>query len=370
MNDYGKTTDIKVDMAESLWPKLHRLAEGYKEGDDLIRQVQELVREIESDFDESGVYTPVFEELDEVFSPAKKPYATGETFKALNHPDYRILTDGLLVIGAEANTGKTTLMTALAVDLLANNANMCALVYSLDDGGTMTKRRVVSQIVGKSLFETHTVPRSELTAADEQVLKRIYVRDTIRVNDIEREALRIKKATGCQSIYIGIDYLQIIPLPGEKGGVREGLNEVVKRLKEIQKKLSTEGCLLVLLSQLNRPGNEENPYTMSRFRETSEIENQADIALLMFPKDSNPNKEDNRERKIMVVKNKKGSRGRWWKTSLVRGHRFSHWEQFDPKEEKRKAGGSNGKQQTPRESDEQVSKKPNPYSGPEDWGSR
>lgn len=343
MNDYGKTTDIKVDMAESLWPKLHRLAEGYKEGDDLVRQVQDLVRDIESDFDESGVYTPVLEELDEVFSPTNAPYATGETFEALNHPDYRILTDGLLVIGAEANTGKTTLMTALAVNLLTNNPNMCALVYSLDDGGTMTKKRVVSQIVGKSLFESHSVPRSDLTNYDEQVLKRIYVRDTIRLNDIEREALRIKKSTGCQSIYIGIDYLQIIPMPGNRGGVREGLNEVVKRLKEIQKRLATEGCLLVLLSQLNRVGKEENPYTMSRFRETSEIENQADVALLMDLMDSDPEKEDDRERKIVVVKNKKGARGRWWKTSLTRGHRFSHWEQFDPKGNKnREAEGGSG----------------------------
>lgn len=327
-DDYGKTTDITEDMAEALLPKLRKLVERYKPGDDLLQDAQDLLSEVATDFDESGIYSPIVDELDEVFSPSKTPYAVGPTFADLNHPDYRVLVDNMVVIGAEANTGKTSLMTALAADLLAHNPNMCALIYSLDDGGTMTKKRIVSQLVGDSLLKTHSVPRSRLSERDSDILRRLYVRDSIRLHDIEREAGKVKAATGCSAIYIGIDYLQIVPVSGDRTGKREGYNEAVKQLKELHKKLAPSGCILVVLSQLNRLGKDDRRDSMNRFRETSEVENQADAALLMFPMESET--ENDRRIEAKLVKNKKGMRGRWWKSELTEGHRFATFVSFVP----------------------------------------
>lgn len=329
MNNYIERTNIPSLMDEEFGNKIHKLIEGQGA---TIETVRNLIAEVETDFDSSMVLEPISRQIEEIFSPANQPYCVSPTFQALNHPDYRVLTDGFIAVGAEANTGKTTLMTALAIDLLSNNPDMCALVYSLDDGGNMTKKRIVSQLLGRNMLQSHAVPSTEITKEHEMILERIYVKDTIRLQDIETEAQRIKKDTGCPVIYIGIDYLQIIPIP-ESRGSREGFNEVVKRLKEIQKRLATQGCILLLLSQLNRATSGDSPYSMSRYRETSEIENQADVGLLMFMMNTDPNVEDDRERKVWIVKNKKGMRGRWWNTRLVRGHRFSEWKCYDPNDD-------------------------------------
>lgn len=329
MDNYIARANIPLLMEEEFGNKIFKLVE---EKGATIETVKNLIAEVETDFDASMVLEPISRQIEEVFTPANPPYCVSPTFQALNHPDYRVLSDGFIAVGAEANTGKTTLMTALAIDLLSNNPDMCALVYSLDDGGNMTKKRIVSQLLGRNMLQSHTVPSTEITKEHEMILERIYVKDTIRLQNIEAEAQRIKKDTGCPVIYIGIDYLQIIPV-SESRGSREGFNEVVKRLKEIQKRLATQGCILLLLSQLNRATSGDSPYSMSRYRETSEIENQADVGLLMFMMNSDPNIEDDRERKVWIVKNKKGMRGRWWNTRLVRGHRFSEWKCYDPNDD-------------------------------------
>lgn len=339
MSDYGKDTDTKQVVAQELLEKLPGLLERYSKGSsgDLAQQVQDLVSDTRADFDDSGIFVPVSDELEAIFAPVRDPYPVSNTFSALNHPDYRVLTDSMVVVGAEANTGKTTFMTALALDMVEHNPEMCALIISLDDGGIMTKKRIVSQLLGEDLMWNHSVPASRLTTKHKEILQRIYVRDSIQLRDIEREARKVKALSKCSRIYIGIDYLQIIPVSVESSGKREGYNDAVKHLKETQKHLAPEGCILMLLSQLNRAGKDDRPDSMNRYRETSEVENQADVAMLMFQ--MNPDTEDDREVKVKIVKNKKGARGRWWKTKLVKGHRFDTFTQFTPETTKKNGKG-------------------------------
>ena len=329
MNNYSERPDIERLRNDEFKNKIQKLIEK----DNLsIQSATDIINEVKIDFDDSMILEPLSHQIDEIFTTLKAPYSVSSTFNSLNQTNYRVLTDGLIVGGGEANTGKTTFMTALALDLLTYNKNMCALIYSLDDGGMMTKRRILSQLIGESLLQEHITTPTSMTPTDKNVLERMYVRDSIRLQDIEMEAQRIKNHSGCSIIFIGIDYLQIIPTASNVGGTREGFNDVVKRLKEVQKRLAKDGCVLFLLSQLNRASKDDtNIYSMSRFRETSEIENQADVALLMFPVNTDPDIEDNREVKIRIVKNKKGMRNKWWKTQLIKGHRFRNFEDFNPK---------------------------------------
>ena len=331
MSNYGKDTDTKEMVSQELQEQLPKLLDQYSKRDtgDLAQQVIDLVNDTRTAFDDSGVLVPLSEELEEVFAPSRDTYKTSKTFLALNHPDYRILGDNMIAIGAEANTGKTSLMTALAIDLLQQNPDMCALIYSLDDGGTMTRKRIVGQMLGKDLMWSHNIQKSMVGKEDRKTLGRMYVRDSIQIRDIEREARKVIAKSECKSIYIGIDYLQIIPVSANgSGGMREGYNEAVKILKELHKSLAPEGCILVLLSQLNRLSKGEHSDSMNRFRETSEIENQADVAMLMFQK--NPKEENDRKVLIKILKNKKGSRGRWWGSKLLEGRKLDTFIRYTP----------------------------------------
>lgn len=324
MSDYGKPTDPRADVTEVLITQVPKLIEQHKQGDDLAQNLLDLINGTKADYDDSGAFVPVSEELAAVFSPIRNPYSVSRVFSDMNDSFFRILADGMIVLGGEASAGKTSFMTALAVDLLNNNPSMCALIYSLDDGGLMTKKRIVSQLVGKNVMWESTLSESFISDHDKAVLGRVFVRDSIRLYDIGREAEKVKRLTGCKAVYIGIDYLQIVPVPGDRAGRREGYNDAVKVLKELQKGLAADGCILMLLSQLNRAKKDDPEYeSMNRFRETSEVENQADVALLMTPVDAKD--EDSQERLIIVLKNKKGARGRKWKTELLKddGLRYS-----------------------------------------------
>lgn len=336
--DFAVKVDPDIDRNLDLRNRVEAIMAGSQE--DIAKQLHHAIIESSLEWGEYAVFEPVSERLDKIFAPTSPPYDPGPIFKDLNHIDLNLLSDNLIALGAEANTGKTSFMTALALGLLEHNQDMCALIYSLDDGGTMTDKRIVSQLVGESMLRAHGVPRSKLSGTQMEVLSRIITRDTIDLKTIELDIAAVKKATGNDKIFIGVDYLQIIPVSGDFGGKREGYNEALKFLKDLQKRMAPQGCILLLLSQLNRDYKQESQESksglMGRFRETSEVENQADVCLLMFPENDNPSGYDDRRIKLVVIKNKKGMRGFWWTSQLVEGHNLSCLKRFYPEFKKKK----------------------------------
>lgn len=327
MNDYGEKTDTKALMSEELKPRLQKALDHHTDGEDLLQTVRTLLHDTEQEYDDSEVLTPLSQRLEEVFSYDPPTYKAGKAYEPLNHADYRVLSDGVIVLGAEASGGKTTFMTDLARDLLEHNEHLCALIYSLDDPVITAEQRTVSQLLGRKLIKTHTVPASEITDRHRAVMDRIVVKGTANLYSIEKEAHRLKKQTNCTAVFIALDYLQIMYTSMKSVARREELNAIVKELKELQKRLATEGgCILLVLSQLNRISKDseaEDIESMNRFRETSEVENQADVALML----SQVDKKDSGDlrRKLTVLKNKKGARGRTWTTEILvhEGFRYS-----------------------------------------------
>ena len=336
--DYSVKVDTEIDRNLDLGNRVESIMAGNRQ--DLTRQLQNAITESSLEWGEYSVFEPINERLEHIFAPTDPPYNPGPIFNDLNHIDLNLLLDNFIVLGAEANTGKTSFMTALALGLLENNPDMCALIYSLDDGGIMTDKRIVSQLVGESMLRAHGVPRSRLSGSQMEALSRIITRDTIDLKTIELDIAAAKRTTGKEKIYIGLDYLQIIPVSGDNGTKREGYNDALKTLKDLQKRLAPQGCIFVLLSQLNRDYKKESHDSksglMGRFRETSEVENQADVCLLMFPENDDPSGYDDRRIKLVVIKNKKGMRGFWWTSQLVEGHNFSRLKRYYPEYNKEK----------------------------------
>ena len=100
-----------------------------------------------------------------------------------------------------------------------------------------------------------------------------------------------------------VDYLQLVTDNGK--GRYEQVTNISQGLHTLAQ---ANGITVIALAQLRRPEKENGkpkPPTMADFRESGQIEQDADIAMLLWPSDPN----DNRSRRVLKIgKNKEGER--------------------------------------------------------------
>jgi hypothetical protein len=335
MTDYSKKTNIEQDKSEDLYKRLEPIFRGglVKLTDRFFGDTERIIGELKTDWKTEHVLVKLIDDIDRIANYTIKPYPVGDTFKGLNDPDYSLIRDGFITIGAEANAGKSSILTALSLDILKHNRDTAFLFYSLDDSIYLSGKRILSQITGENQFRSSSFNLAALSEQDEQnikhLLNRIVIKERLNMNTLELEAVKTRELCGAKKIIIGIDYLQIIPTPPDMIR-REYYNDIVKELKEIQKRLEPDGCILFLLSQFNR----DTESTTYRYRETSEIENQSDVCLdisgkLKKIKDPDTGKSkiipdmDDNTRRVKVSKNKLGKKGRKWKTEINAAFNFT-----------------------------------------------
>lgn len=335
MTDYSKKTNIEQDKSEDLYKRLEPILMKGITGvtERTFGDIERIIGELKTDWKTEHVLVKLIDDIERIASYMIKPYAVGDTFKELNAPDYTLIRDGFITIGAEANAGKSSILTALSLDLLKHNRDTAFLFYSLDDSIYLSGKRILSQITGEDQFKSSSFNLAMLSEQEEKdikhLLNRIVIKERLNMNTIELEAMKVKEICGADKIIIGIDYLQIIPTPPDMIR-REYYNDIVKALKEIQKRLEPDGCIIFLLSQFNR----DTESTTYRYRETSEIENQSDVCLDISGKlkkikdpDTGKNKiipdMDDNTRRVKVSKNKLGKKGRKWKTEINAAFTFT-----------------------------------------------
>lgn len=124
------------------------------------------------------------------------------------------------------------------------------------------------------------------------------------VDDIASDAV----GRGYQIVYV--DYLQLIEAPGIRSGDRYAAVTAVSRgLKLFAQRT---GTAVVALAQLTRPeksgkGGKPVPPSMQSFRESGQIEQDADAAFLLWPEDPDNNASN---RVLKLGKNKEGKKFR------------------------------------------------------------
>lgn len=232
-------------------------------------------------------------------------------FEELNRHGLNSIRRGMITIGAESNVGKTSFMTAIAIDILRCNPDMCFICYSIDDSVYTTGKRIFSQLENRNLFYSEKL---DLRPENRDLAERIIIKECFDVRRIEEQIA----ATGYQprNVIIGLDYLQIVQL-SSGSDKRELYNDLVKQIKDKQKELD---CLFIVLSQLNR-SRQGGTFT---YRETSEIENQSDVCINLYPHTKKEegkivaDLEDSR-RYIKILKNKIGSKGHVFRSSITGG---------------------------------------------------
>ena len=210
-----------------------------------------------------------------------------------------------VVIGGYASSGKTLLSLQMALGL----AEAWRVGYfSLETSTRKLFDRLVSHKAGVSLKK---IKRRQLAAAEYDALtKAVTTMDKLPLELVQAGGMSVTdiQAITLQKRYqvIFVDYLQLADAPGrdryEKGtAISIGLHTLAQ----------AHGVTVIALAQLSRPERTKTregkmiPPSMSSFRESGQIEQDADVAMLLYPTDPDNNASN---RVLKVSKNKDGEK--------------------------------------------------------------
>lgn len=234
-------------------------------------------------------------EIDERMRPGgKRPLTTG--FESLDNVLGGFRGGEFIVLGARPSQGKTAL--GVSFMLAAAEAGVPALMFSLEMSATEVASRVLAmrsdvplnQIRGRLADEKNTVHR--LIAAVESTRLPAWIDDRAdhtvsSITSVAKRAVR-KHRVGI----VVIDYLQLMNHEGSKQDTQSiRVGNTSRRLKLLSRALNVP---VVCLAQLNREceSRSDKKPSLSDFRESGSIEQDADVALMLWPDDSTTNPND------------------------------------------------------------------------------
>ena len=282
------------------------------------QEIQEIARtEVDAASRAVASVTLVGEEIDETLeswesaAPPSIPTPWGDLNEFLG--GWR--PGALYVIGARPAVGKSLMGLQAAVGLADHG--LCAF-HSLEMPRQEVHTRLVSQISG---VPQARIDRRELHDADwqrivtarariESMRLAIDDRGSVRLVDIRSHARSLARKGPLSGIVV--DYLQLMsPTRGDKRPRHEQVGEWSRGLKLLAKELEVP---VIALAQLNRDAaNPTAVPTMAHLKASGDIEQDADVVMLLHTTDEHPEDLD-----VIVDKNRHGQRG---KVRLVRrGH--------------------------------------------------
>lgn len=219
-----------------------------------------------------------------------------------------------IIVGARPSTGKT----ALTLQLMLYMAREHNVVYfSLETSAEKLADRIMANFTATPLrqIKQGRVDDWGKIAGTFDVFK------DLRLHVVEAAGWTVPqircKAAQLRAEVVFIDYLSLI---GSEGKTQ------YERVTNISRSLHTMAqqskLVVVALSQLNREAKGSEP-DMSQLRESGQIEQDADVILLL--QDTDPTRQ-NADRKLIIAKNKEGSTGYITLSFLGDYQRFCEYE--------------------------------------------
>ncbi|MDO5764728.1 MAG: DnaB-like helicase C-terminal domain-containing protein [Elusimicrobiales bacterium] len=219
----------------------------------------------------------------------------------LNKCLYAELGD-FIVIGGYPSAGKTLLSIQFAIELAKKYR---VGYFSLETSPQKLVDRVMSYLSQVPLAK---IKERDLNDADWTALASAasdLAKLSLDLIDAGGMTVRDIQAVALNKHYqvVLVDYLQLVVSVGK--GRYEQVTNISQGLHTMAR---SNNIAVIALAQLSRPEKSDGkpkPPTMSSFRESGQIEQDADVALLLWPSDPN----DNRSRRVLKVgKNKEGER--------------------------------------------------------------
>ena len=244
------------------------------------------------------------------------------------------LTSGLqrgemIVVAARPSMGKTALGLNIAEHIGADNQIPTA-VFSLEMAAQQLAERM---LCGRAHVDSNGLRKGMLNEDEYALLvatsgelseAKIYVDDSAHLTPLElrAKARRLKMRHDIQCLVI--DYLQLMYVPGAESRVQE-VGIISRHLKGIARELDIP---VIVMSQLNRgpEGREGHRPRMSDLRESGNIEQDADVVMLLHREDYYHNEADydkTNRAEVIIAKQRNGPTGQ------VELMWHPHWTRFE-----------------------------------------
>ena len=208
----------------------------------------------------------------------------------------------LILLGGYPSAGKTLLAVQFAL-CLSNTYRVG--FFSLETSARKLTDRVMSHM---SQIPLTKIKRRDLDDADWEAIAAASAElSKLQFSIIEASGMSVHdiQAVSLNQRFdiIFVDYLQLI---NEKGKDRyETVTNISQRLHTFSQ---SSGVAVIALSQLSRPEKQTGkpkPPTMASFRESGQIEQDADVAFILYPSDPDNNYST---RILKIAKNKEGEK--------------------------------------------------------------
>lgn len=199
----------------------------------------------------------------------------------------------LYVLAGRPSVGKTAKALQMAYGIASSNPDVgCVLIYSQEMDENEVKDRMVSNIAevnyvklinkgGENGFTEREELAIETAYAKVEKLK-LYIQDStgVSIDEIESTKRIMEKEFGKVSAIV-IDYLQIMNINRMKNETEAAaIGRVTRRLKNLANKKNRK-CVVILLSQLDRAVDNEEP-KMKHLKGSGSIEQDADVVEFLY----------------------------------------------------------------------------------------
>jgi len=220
----------------------------------------------------------------------------------------------LSIVAARPSQGKTSLALQMAAHAAGNGHSVYFATLEMGRSEIALKRLCAVAGVSGMRIRTGTITNYQksriMEAAQSVALENFHVHDWPRIRpfDIQRAARRLRAEI------IFVDYLQIVSPPDPKKKRYEQVGDISGQLKTIARELNVPVVACAQIGRQAEMGGKESRPMLSQLRESGNIEQDADVVLLLWrPKGGIHGKADSEysdqswDADLIVGKNRKGT---------------------------------------------------------------
>ena len=337
MEHVNKTGVVQVKMCAEIIKEKSNLRQ-------LIKQFRSSVEEMQSEIKDSKAVSSEIESLllglndmsdcdksvksalaeiqEEFESMIDGSYEADVVKTHIDHLDIKLHDGGIgmgevCVIAAPTSCGKSQLALNIA-SRAVDRQGISAFIFSFEMPQKQVLKRMMHSMSGVNPRnikaglitedEREKVRQSSKAVESMNIFTSHSVRD---VEDLMIQARSMVRKHGIKLIII--DYLQLVPWDANKFGKTAGVSDISHKVKQMAIELNVA---VILLSQVNRDGaRSEGGLEVYHLRDSGDIENDADVIIMMYPEHMDMNKASYKdtvgEYKNMVYKigkNREGER--------------------------------------------------------------
>jgi len=189
----------------------------------------------------------------------------------------------VMTIAAPTSCGKSALALYIALQAVTKGGHNCG-IFSLEMPQKQLTKRLTQVMSGVNIrsVEENVATNAQMKRVTDTVNSLselpIYTSHAVKsADDLCSQTRQFVNKYGVKLLVI--DYLQLIPFSSRMGKA-EGIADISHKIKQMAIDLN---IAVILLAQVNREGAKNGKLKLYDLKDSGDIENDADIVLLMYP---------------------------------------------------------------------------------------